>query len=229
MDKFIRRAIRNLLIALLTTTVVGCGGPSVHLPEERSQHPDSLLYKPGHDVLMDTLVKFKYYQEEGQSFFQPTTIEFSPLGEYVQISWADGTNLNSSIRYQIAKMLSDEQKHGGRLITMQLIFNPNSPFQRHVSTGRATLFQKNAELVWFEVDGIKFEHLPIESQPSAKTAPEEVEESVQSFTWTTHKVRSGETLSSIALKYGVSVSELKTWNSLRTTQIRINQSLKVKV
>ncbi len=45
---------------------------------------------------------------------------------------------------------------------------------------------------------------------------------------TTHKVRNGETLGTIAKKYHVSVSNLKKWNNLRNNLIRVNQRLIVK-
>ncbi len=44
----------------------------------------------------------------------------------------------------------------------------------------------------------------------------------------THTVRSGESLGTIARKYGVRVSDLKKWNGLRSDMIRAGQKLKVK-
>lgn len=43
----------------------------------------------------------------------------------------------------------------------------------------------------------------------------------------THRVRSGESLGSIANKYGVSVSKIKRWNGLRSDMIRIGQRLTI--
>lgn len=40
-----------------------------------------------------------------------------------------------------------------------------------------------------------------------------------------HKVRSGETLGSIARRYHVTVNQIKNWNNLRTTNIRVGQRL----
>ena len=43
----------------------------------------------------------------------------------------------------------------------------------------------------------------------------------------THKVKSGENLSSIAKKYKVTVAELKSWNSLSSDKVMIGQALKI--
>lgn len=43
----------------------------------------------------------------------------------------------------------------------------------------------------------------------------------------THKVKSGESLSTIAKKYKVSVAELKSWNSLSSDKLSIGKALKV--
>ena len=43
----------------------------------------------------------------------------------------------------------------------------------------------------------------------------------------THKVKRGETLSSIAKKYGVSVAEIKKWNGLKKNKISRGKNLKI--
>lgn len=45
--------------------------------------------------------------------------------------------------------------------------------------------------------------------------------------WSTHTVRSGDTLSSIASKYGCTVADLKTWNKISGSTIYAGQKLKV--
>ena len=42
--------------------------------------------------------------------------------------------------------------------------------------------------------------------------------------WITYTVRSGDTLSGIAEKNGVSVSELKAWNNIKGTRIYAGQN-----
>ncbi len=44
-----------------------------------------------------------------------------------------------------------------------------------------------------------------------------------------HKVRSGETLSKIANRYGITVSELKSWNRLRSNSVKRGQSLRIRI
>ncbi|MEG2573897.1 MAG: transglycosylase SLT domain-containing protein [Bacteroides sp.] len=44
---------------------------------------------------------------------------------------------------------------------------------------------------------------------------------------TYHKIRNGDTLSTIARKYGVSVSSIKKWNNLRSTRIAAGKRLKI--
>jgi membrane-bound lytic murein transglycosylase D len=46
-------------------------------------------------------------------------------------------------------------------------------------------------------------------------------------TATTHKVRSGESLSTIAARYGVTVNQIRSWNGIRGTRINAGQSLKI--
>jgi membrane-bound lytic murein transglycosylase D len=43
----------------------------------------------------------------------------------------------------------------------------------------------------------------------------------------THKVRSGEVLGSIAIRYGVRVNDIKKWNNLRSNTIRVGQRLNI--
>lgn len=43
----------------------------------------------------------------------------------------------------------------------------------------------------------------------------------------THRVRSGESLGKIAARYGVTITQIKRWNNLRSNTIRINQRLKI--
>ncbi len=46
--------------------------------------------------------------------------------------------------------------------------------------------------------------------------------------WIYYTVRSGDTLSSIGRKYGVSYTRIKEWNGLRSDSLKVGQKLKIK-
>ena len=50
----------------------------------------------------------------------------------------------------------------------------------------------------------------------------------KSSTVKTHVVKKGETLSSVARKYGCTVNDIKKWNGLKSNNIRVGQKLKIK-
>ena len=95
---------------------------------------------------------------------------------------------------------------------------------------------------WNGIKGTKIEAgqtLDIYNQPEERTriietpAPKAKAESKtkiskkETVVEQTHKVKRGETLSDIARQYGTSIKELKQYNSLHSSKIRINQVLKI--
>ncbi len=50
---------------------------------------------------------------------------------------------------------------------------------------------------------------------------------VKEKTWVYHKVKKGETLSAVARKYGCTVSQVKSWNHLRSSSLKYGQRLKI--
>lgn len=61
--------------------------------------------------------------------------------------------------------------------------------------------------------------------PTEKTTSENVQ--VNSETWVYHRIRRGETLSSIAYRYGVGISSLREWNNLSSNRIYAGRRLKI--
>jgi LysM repeat protein len=86
----------------------------------------------------------------------------------------------------------------------------------------------NAYLKWMKGERDSF-LIPESLVSSIVPALTPVESTVPSSTARKYTVRSGDNLGSIAQRYGVSVSQLKSWNGLRSDQIRIGQVLKVSV
>ena len=68
---------------------------------------------------------------------------------------------------------------------------------------------------------------------STKTSSKSSESTAKSNTTTTttktHTVKKGESLSSIAKKYGCSVADLKKWNNLKSNTVVVNRKLKIKI
>lgn len=68
---------------------------------------------------------------------------------------------------------------------------------------------------------------------STKTSSKSRESTAKSNTTTTttktHTVKKGESLSSIAKKYGCSVADLKKWNNLKSNTVVVNRKLKIKI
>ena len=46
-------------------------------------------------------------------------------------------------------------------------------------------------------------------------------------TYITHKIKSGETLGSIAIKYHTTVKNIKNWNNLKSDIIRAGKTLRI--
>lgn len=65
------------------------------------------------------------------------------------------------------------------------------------------------------------------SNPLPATATAEIEPAAPRSNRTVHNVRSGETLSVISAKYKVTVNELRDWNGLSSTALRVGQKLVV--
>jgi membrane-bound lytic murein transglycosylase D len=63
--------------------------------------------------------------------------------------------------------------------------------------------------------------------PIEKTIIKNTLSKKSSSAWVYHRIRRGENLNSIAVKYGVSVSEIKSWNNLKSNKILLGSRLKI--
>jgi membrane-bound lytic murein transglycosylase D len=62
----------------------------------------------------------------------------------------------------------------------------------------------------------------------SQVEPETFDSSTENHRTLVHRVRSGETLSSIAYRYGVAVNNIKRWNGLKSSKIIIGQRLSIR-
>ena len=68
---------------------------------------------------------------------------------------------------------------------------------------------------------------PADNVPAEEVLSAPAKRTVSSSSATTHKVGAGETLASIASRYGVTPAELKSWNNPRRNSVRVGQQLRV--
>lgn len=86
-----------------------------------------------------------------------------------------------------------------------------------------TFIDKYSEIISYKADSlINNRRSEIEIAHNTSVSPGGMRSKV-----TYHKVKSGQTLSYIANKHGVSVNSLKKWNSLRSSKIKVGQRLKI--
>jgi LysM repeat protein len=67
----------------------------------------------------------------------------------------------------------------------------------------------------------------IKQQPKEDDGPTRGALAKPEGTAVTHEVATGETLSKLKVKYGVSIAELRSWNTLTSDELRIGQKLKI--
>ena len=66
------------------------------------------------------------------------------------------------------------------------------------------------------------------TKTSSKSNDSSTKNNTATSTTKTHTVKKGETLSSIARKYGCTVADLKKWNNLKSNTVVANRKLKIK-
>lgn len=93
--------------------------------------------------------------------------------------------------------------------------------QDTIFTHRANEFFRNRRVVTVPQQNARQQR---NSRNTRSTAPAATP---QNGNVTNHKIRSGETLSTIAARYGVTVNQLKSWNGISGTRINAGQTLKI--
>lgn len=112
-------------------------------------------------------------------------------------------------------------------------YNEDKPHYLRLPKDKIGLFVSNEEAVYAYIDYIKNGGEKAENEAVAEnSSPEETKVVVYEETKTKsklayHSVRRGESLGLIAQKYGVTVTELKRWNNLKSSTITAGKKLKV--
>jgi membrane-bound lytic murein transglycosylase D len=112
-------------------------------------------------------------------------------------------------------------------------YNEDKPHYLRLPKDKIGLFVSNEEAVYAYIDYVKNGGEKAENEAVAENSlPEETKVVVYEETKTKsklayHSVRRGESLGLIAQKYGVTVTELKRWNNLKSSTITAGKKLKV--
>lgn len=112
-------------------------------------------------------------------------------------------------------------------------YNEDKPHYLRLPKDKIGLFVSNEEAVYAYIDYVKNGGEKAENEVVAEnSSPEETKVVVYEETKTKsklayHSVRRGESLGLIAQKYGVTVTELKRWNNLKSSTITAGKKLKV--
>jgi len=167
-------------------------------------------------AFLATLYIFEYAKEHGfqvekreNVFFETDTIQvkrsisFKDIGDVVGMSEQEIEFFNPAYSLNIVPYV-EGKKYGVRL-----------PVE---AIGK---FVNNEDVIYAYLDQ--------ESSKREKPLPEVVAASQSSSSHkVTHKVKKGETLGRIASRYGVSVSQLKKWNRLRSNSVKVGQRLVIR-
>ena len=167
-------------------------------------------------AFLATLYIFEYAKEHGfqvekreNVFFETDTVQvkrhisFKDIGEVVGMNEQEIEFFNPAYSLNIVPYI-EGKKYGVRL-----------PVE---AIGK---FVNNEDVIYAYLDQ--------ESSKREKPLPEVVAASQSSSSHkVTHKVKKGETLGRIASRYGVSVSQLKKWNQLRSNSVKVGQRLVIR-
>lgn len=146
------------------------------------------------------------------TFFETDTVavtkrlEFNALSKIIDMPSEDIAFLNGT--YKLKEIPANGQKH-------YIILPVN----------KVGLFMANEDLAYAQSEVKRAEP---ELTASKNNAPEgQTGKVVWETTWKSHKVKKGESLGSIALKYNVSLADIRKWNKIKNSRISPGQTLKV--
>ncbi|MEM1093696.1 MAG: LysM peptidoglycan-binding domain-containing protein [Bacteroidota bacterium] len=130
-------------------------------------------------------------------------------GQQLTVTSARGTGISENDKVEIATLQPQSVQYGPRMIR---------PLASDID---AALAQSIAPRSSSNV------RTASTTTTAASTSSTSAERAANSNTRVTYRVRRGDTLNKIARRYGVSVSDLRNWNSLRSTRINTGQRLSI--
>lgn len=138
-----------------------------------------------------------------------TRVDFSALSSVIGMPIEDIAFLNAT--YKLKEIPENGHKH-------YLV----------LPVTKVATFMNNEELVYEKSRIYRAEPVLLASNSNANPPAGKTAKEIKETGWKTHKVKSGESLGSIANKYGVTVAEIRKWNSIKSSKIQKGQNIKVK-
>jgi membrane-bound lytic murein transglycosylase D len=108
-------------------------------------------------------------------------------------------------------------------------FIPGSTGKYHITlpTGKVAAFLSHQDTI-YTASRDSLSRRPVNIEPDRKVGRERGKSRAKSGSTIYHTVKKGDTLSSVARKYGISVAQLKKMNGLKKDSIRTGQRLRVR-
>lgn len=173
---------------------------------------------------MPAVDELTYYQENA-----PYELQISTTGDVDKYKKMYAQSLHDTVEVIVPKdreLINYSVKRGDNLVNIADLFNlrvsdvrnwNNLPYTSSIYVGQKLniYVPKDKKVFYASVNNMN------RSQKLSVIYGNSGEE------WITHKIRSGETLSHISIKYGVSVRNLKKWNNLRTSRINVGKKLHI--
>jgi len=185
-----------------------------YLPKETQGYVPAFIAV---NYVMNHAAEYNIYPQKPLiTFFETDTIgvtnrvDFSALSNLLDMPTEDIAFLNGT--YKLKEIPDNGHKH-------YLV----------LPVSKVGIFMNNEALVYEKSRVQREEPLLLASTNSSSDVPTgKVAKEIRETGWKTHKVKSGESLGSIANKYGVSLAEIRKWNNIKSSKIYKGQSLKVK-
>jgi membrane-bound lytic murein transglycosylase D len=140
----------------------------------------------------------------------------------------DGTSGKTSVTYRIRKgdTLGDLAELFSVRVSELRVWN-DIPYGKKIRAGDDLIVWLAQEQAQRFSNVASLTDVEIKQLTKSKSSAQKKAQQEKGTQWTTYKVQSGDNLGSIALKYGVSVSDLKRWNALKDNAIKAGQDLEI--
>jgi membrane-bound lytic murein transglycosylase D len=151
----------------------------------------------------------------------------TPMRSFFEV---DSVHVNSRVDFNVLSKLIDMPLDDIRYLngTYKLNEIPDNGNKHYLilPLDMLGLFLANEDVVYEQSKAAKWQ--PELMASNKEVAPDgKIAQVTWDTIWKTHKVKSKETLNTVAKRYGVSATEIKKWNKLKSSSVKKGQTLKI--